>query len=786
MKLLSKLVLPAIIICAVFLFLPKMGLAAYGDTSTFLGKIYAGDGKTRTEALLDFPEDLEITADGTFFVADTYNNVIRKITPAGLVSTYAGTGKYGYKDGLASSANFALPRGLARDDDGNLYVADSANNRIRKIRTNGTVSTLVNKGLKTPQGVLVSGSTLYIADTNGNAIKSISTSGGILRTVSTQVKGPKKLALSADGSSLYVANSGSYQVLNVNITTGSASVIAGSGTAGYWEGIGTEARFRNIWGITRDGNTLYVSDGNGLTDYVRAIDLATNQTSLFATDFRMQDLNLVCGLRVYGNYVYVANSGIGTIHRFNKTTPTDEEDFIGSTRFGNTDGAQADVLLGRPAAFAISKDGSIMYAAVNNQIKKIILATGQTSTIIGDMVDDYGEGPADQQSPRARFSTISSIVLSSDDSTLYLADRWNNRIRKVVLAGTPTSSLISGAGLINSSGSMNNGYQEGTKCETQELAQSGCAYFRGPQGIEISPDGQTLYVADSGNNRIRSVRVSDGQTALLAGSGAAGAVNGVGSSATFNQPRRLAISEDGKILYVAEQGNHRIRAIDLATQKVTTLVGSRQGYAEGVGAEASLSMPVGLAIGPNNSLYISNIGSNRITVVNTKTGLMTLVTGSGDSGYRDGNRLQARFNGLASLAVSRDGKILYVADSTNDLIRAVDIVGGPKFSLPAPVYTKFLVSKLKQAKNPKQTAYLDIFGKNFRNGVQVTIGKYKLKTFVKKSTNVNVIIPYGKMAPGYYDVKIVNRDTQQIIKKGAFAITDSKGKIPKKYFRISK
>ncbi len=772
----------ALFLSAAFLFAPA-AKAAYGDVSTYLGKIYSGDGGTRAEALLDFPEDLEITSDGTFYIADTYNNVIRKVTPEGVVSTFAGTGEYGNKDGTGTTATFALPRGITLDSSGNVYVADSANNRIRKITSAGVVSTLVKTVLKSPQGVVVSGSTVYIADTEGNAIRKVSTSSGALTTVSTSVSKPKKLALSADGASLYVADSGSYRVLEVNIGTGAASVIAGSGAAGYWEGTGAEALFRNVWGITRDGNTLYVSDGNGLTDYIRAIDLTTKTTSLFATDFRMQDLNYPVGLRTYGSNVYVANSGIGTIHRYNKTTPTDEGAFIGSTRFGDVSGAAASVLFGRPSSFAITKDGTIMYAAINNHIRKITLATGATSVIIGDIVDDYGEGPADQASPRTRFSTISSITLNADDTALYVTDRWNNRIRKITFGSPATTSLISGAGLINSSGATNNGYQDGIKCDTQTLEVASCAYFRAPQGIALSADGATLYVADTGNSKIRSVRISDGQTALVAGS-SAGFVDGVGAAAKFKSPTRLAMSADGLTLYVADQDNHRVRAITLATSKVTTLVGAKQGHEEGKGTEASLSLPVGLAMGPNNLLYISSVGSSRITVVNTKTGIMTTVAGSGERGYKDGARAAARFNSLSSLAITPDGKSLYVADSWNDLIRKVDVVGGPKFSLPAPVFTKFLVNKLKQPKNVKATAYLDIFGKNFRNGVSVTIGSYKLKTFVKKSTNVNMLIPLGKMKPGLYDVKITNRDTQSVIKKGAFGIMDSKGNIPKVNFRI--
>jgi DNA-binding beta-propeller fold protein YncE len=235
---------------------------------------------------------------------------------------------------------------------------------------------------------------------------------------------------------------------------------------------------------------------------------------------------------------------------------------------------------------------------------------------------------------------------------------------------------------------------------------------------------------------------------------------------------------------VADTDNHRIRAITLATQRVTTLAGNRQGFAEGIGIDAAFSLPIGLAMGPNNQLYVSSVGSGRIVVINTKTRLTTLVAGSGDRGFRNGTWTKTKFNSLSGIAVSPNGQTLYVADSWNDLIRKVDIVGGPKFSLPAPVYSRFLVPRLKQAKTVTQTAYIDIFGKNFRNGIQVTLGSYALKPFVKSSTNINMLIPLGKMKPGYYDLKISNRDTQFVIKRGAFAITDSNGNIPNVYFRV--
>jgi sugar lactone lactonase YvrE len=769
---------------AAFLFFPTLTRAAYGDVTTFLGHMYAGDGGSRTAAVLDFPEDVEITSDGTFYVADTYDNVVRKVTPEGIISTFAGTGDYGFADGAAGSATFGLPQALTQDAAGNLYVADAMTGRIRKVSPSGVVITIVKAGLRSPQGLAIDGTTLYIADTTGNAIFRTTTSGGALTALTRSVRAPKKIIFTADKAGLYVANSGAYNIVRVDRATGEVSVVAGNGKYGYWEGGLTEAQFARPWGLALNGAKLYVTDSNGMVDYLRVIDLDAKQTSLVAVDYRMREMNSPSGVRFWKGSLYVANTGLGTIQRYSVTDPTDTEKYIGTWKFGDVNGAKADVLLGRPGSIAFTRDGSAMYVSQNNQIRKTTVATGFTTNVIGDITDGFGDGPANQLSPRVRFSTASSFVISPDEQSLYVADRWNNRIRKVDISVEPAvMSTLTGSGFTNSTPAMDNGYQEGGSCVTEALGQAGCAYFRGPQGIAISPDGATLYVADSGNNRIRSVRVSDGQTSLIAGS-SAGYIDGVGAAAKFRSPSRLALSADGATLYVADTDNHRIRAITLATQRVTTLAGNRQGYEEGKGTDAAFSLPIGLAIGPNNLLYVSNVGSGRVMVISTKTGLVTLVAGSGDRGYRDGTWTKARFNSLAGIAVNPSGQTLYVADSWNDLIRSVDLIGGPKFSLPAPVYSRFLVAKLKQAKSVTQTAYIDIFGKNFRNGIQVTLGSIKLKPFVKSSTNINMLIPLGKMKPGYYDLRITNRDTQSVIKRAAFAITDSKGNIPKVYFRV--
>jgi DNA-binding beta-propeller fold protein YncE len=152
----KKILFFSITIAAVLFFAPK-SLATYGDVSTYVGKLYAGDGGLAVKAYLDFPEDLAFDSSGNMYIADTYNNVIRRITPAGIISTFAGTGSYGQVDGSASRAEFAMPRGVTVGGGGAIYVSDSSNRTIRKI-SGGTVSTIVPANqLTNPTGLALYG-----------------------------------------------------------------------------------------------------------------------------------------------------------------------------------------------------------------------------------------------------------------------------------------------------------------------------------------------------------------------------------------------------------------------------------------------------------------------------------------------------------------------------------------------------------------------------------------------------------------------------------------------------
>jgi hypothetical protein len=171
-----------------------------GITTTLAGSGSAGsDDGTGTAATFDLPESIAIDAAGNLYVADNGNNLIRKITPAGVVTTFAGSGTAGSANGTGTAASFNSPFGIAVDAAGNVYVADSGNNLIRKITPAGAVSTLAGSGSKgtlnatgasasfnTPSGIAVdTQGNVYVADENNNLIRQI-TPAGVVTTLASR------------------------------------------------------------------------------------------------------------------------------------------------------------------------------------------------------------------------------------------------------------------------------------------------------------------------------------------------------------------------------------------------------------------------------------------------------------------------------------------------------------------------------------------------------------------------------------------------------------------------
>lgn len=785
-----------LVLASVFFVAPATLHAAYGDSSTFLGKIVDGDGGQAASALLDFADDVASDTAGNLYIADTFNHAIRKIDANGIITTMAG-GSYGFTDG-ATSAEFAFPRGVAVDAHGVVYVADTNNNAIRTVTPQGVVATIVSSGLNAPTGVAVIGSTLFIADTGNNAIKSAPTSGGDVSTITTGVSDPKKIAATTDGSTLYVADNGNHRVVRVTVANGTVTVVAGSGDNAYEEGVGSAAKFQNVWGVALNATEtqLFVSDLDlYLTDRIRIIDLATGATSVFAIDTTQEQMIAPAGMTIRDGNLYVAMSGLGVLRRYAVSNASETSIAAGTTRFGSREGA--DPLFGRPNDVMLTNDQRYLYVADNNRIRRVVLATNTSEYLIGSIVDNYREGlpvgSGQSNLDEARFSNVSAIVANADGTMLYVTDRWNNRIRKVDLTATPyASSLVSGAGRFNGTGETANGYQEGTKCthavDRNDLLtlQDGCAYFLQPTALVPDLTEQYLYVADTGNNRIRKVRISDGLTTLVAG-GDAGFADGVGSAAQFHTPWGLALSDDGKTLYVADRDNHRIRAIDLSTNAVTTIAGAGSaGYREGIGTAAYFSFPRGMKLGADGALYITESGSHRIRQLDPATGLTKLVSGSGNRGFLNGAADVTEFNTLTGLAPETGAGKLYVADSSNDLIRLIDIAGVAPYADPAPTVSAVLPNEVDKDWDKGAGLKVKIAGTGFRHGAVTKLYKYPaVKTYVLSSKEIVAQLPLSKMSAGWYDVTVTNVDGQRAMLEAAIAVRAEDDSVPEVFFSMS-
>jgi sugar lactone lactonase YvrE len=250
-------------------------------TPAGLASTIAGDG-TRgfkngdgASAEFNFPHALVVDPAGNIYVADTFNQVIRKITPAGTVSTFAGDGTPGLADGTGTTAEFNAPSGIAIDRYGNLFVSDSNNQRIRQITPTGVVSTLnINILLSGPQGIAIDASgNLYVVESGKSLIRKITTEGAVITIAGTEPGGfadgqgatalfftPEGIVLDPSGN-LYIGDLGNDRIRKIT-PTGLVSTIAG-GIKGNTNGAATDARFNAPAGLAIDAfGNLYVADVN--------------------------------------------------------------------------------------------------------------------------------------------------------------------------------------------------------------------------------------------------------------------------------------------------------------------------------------------------------------------------------------------------------------------------------------------------------------------------------------------------------------------------------------------
>lgn len=622
---------------------PTFGVA--GDIETTGG---AG-GAPGTQVKLESPQGMTADALGQVYFAETEEHRVRKLTPAGILSTVAGVGSFGYSGdgGFATDAKLHRPTDVSLDSEGNLYIADSFNHVVRKVDTSGIISTYA-----------------------GTGVEGYSGDGGL--AVLAQLSTPWGIAVDPDTGLLYVSEFTGHRI-RIVAPDGLIGTFGGVGTCGYFGdgGFFTGARVCAPSGMSFDtnGNMLFADTYNNV---VRRIDSLGRIETVAGTTLPaytgdeipavIASLNWPTGVAIApGGEIYIADQYNNRIRMIDTGGIIHTVAGVGIAGFFGDGGDARLAQMNLPRGVAFDALGRVLAAdSENGRIRR--LDQGIISTVAGggtidnqNLCDLYGDpGKADKATlcrPAGIFRTPSNYV--------FFADRDFNRVRRIDPAGRLLT--IAGNGYAGFSGDGKSG----------QLAK-----VNAPEDVTVDPSG-VAYIADTGNHRIRKVVPSGLVISTFAGNGSQGysGDGGPAASASFSLPGGVAIQAGA--LYVADTGNHVVRRID-ASGVVTTVAGNGTAGYSGDGAAATLAQldtPRGLAFDTSGNLFIAESGNHTVRRVDT-SGTITTVAGNGTAGFSgDGAAAtSAQLNAPRGVAADASGGI-YIADTSNNRIRKVSSAG---------------------------------------------------------------------------------------------------------------
>lgn len=632
------------------------------------------------------PEHLVIH-NGYIYISDTVNNCIRRMAPDGTVLTVIGssTGLGGdntdtQQKGTASL--FSGPTGLAIDASDplntHLYIADTGNNKILDANITGNpqeseITVIKIAGSKAsgytddtngslshfyqPHGLEVIDSTLYVADTLNNVVRDINITSGSTHNVGTLIdfsaisSNSLPIDLTSDGINLLVLLKGSNKVYKVPTNNVGGAVDTNITGLNAPEGIVFHVDTIYI-SNTQDHTILdydattyapktipcYAGDNN-------ATSATQNKGSLEGTNTASAMFNEPVGLYATLNELYVVDRGNHKIRKILKNEKL-VRTVMGSGEPGqdvtDDDTNQKIEELSKPEGLTLSPQGNLYFCDTQNQkIRHLDLGSTNksiTTTFIGQQTVGTPQGDAVGTLSTTLLQNPTSIVgLWDTYQTFYIVDSYNHSIKKAIGS---TTTRFAGNGVA--------GYQDGNSTE---------ARFNQPYTAVLDTQGN-IYVTDTNNHCIRKITPL-GMVTTLAG-GVEGNIDGQGGNARFSSP--TGITYDGiDTLYVVDNGNKQIRKVTLAGEVSTQLVGNE-----------TFNNLYGVAISHNNkTLFVSDIGVNRIFGINLVTNSAISILNDNNADWVDGNKTSARINHPKSLLYDKNLKKLYISDTDNNLIRAI-------------------------------------------------------------------------------------------------------------------
>ena len=621
-------------------------ITAAGVITTVAGSgTPASTDGTGTNASFNTPTSITFDTNGNLYVVDFYGHKIRMITPAGVVTTLAGSGSPAFANGTGTNASFNYPWGIVTDNLGNLYISDRDNGRIRKlVIATGVVTTLAGNGSGTstdgtgtnaivsyPTGLTIDPATGTMIVADGIRIRRV-TFAGVVTTIAgntttasidgvgtnASFNGPLGLAVDSAGN-IFVGEQTGYRIRKIT-PVGLVTTIAGSGTATTVNGIGASASFNQVLGVTIDSfGNIYAFD---LGHYIRKlIPIPSNPFTSYTGSLNVSTIYANTGINSmrlgadYGVVTTFAGSGSGAVTNGTGTAAS----------FSNPEGVVYDPVSN--CLYASERGGGT--------IRKITLAGVVTTLATG-------------------FSGLRNGITVDPAGNVYVVDAGTNTLKKVTSGGTVTTFAGSGASASTDGTGTN-------------------AAFNNPYGITCDPTGNYLYVSDASTNKIRRVTIAGAVVTTFAGSGGGGSQDGTGTNATFATPTGLVCDSAGNV-YLGDQGSNKIRKITPAGV-VTTLAGSgSSSVVDGTGSGASFQNPSGIGINPvTGNLYVADWYGYTIRKV-TPAGVVTTIAGRpGVASVVNGLGSAATFNQPTAIALD-PAENLYVTDFGGHTLRKITLV----------------------------------------------------------------------------------------------------------------
>lgn len=581
-----------------------------------------GDGGLATQAQLSNVSSLALDSADNLYIADSGNSAIRKVSKStGIITTVAGkpgSRGFGGDGGPATQAMFNEPTSLALDAVNNLYIADRSNHRIRKVSAEtGVISTVAGNGRVSPDNI-------------AGSILLVDRSGALLLGGARYIR--KLVPFRIADEMPPVIRIGTPDTPTVELPSVNQSVVI-QGTATDNTDI-THLTWSNDRG--GGGSFDFCCGLNGWQFIASNWQPGLNRITVTAWDSSGNSSSALLNVTTPGTPGTPPPSG-GLVIRT----------FAGNRQAGfSGDGeASASAQLSAPEAIAFDPSGNLYIAdSANHRIRKVA-RDGRIGTFAGNgVIGGSGDGG---KATEASLNYPAGVA-TDGIGNLYIADSYNHRIRKVTLDGV--ISTIAGTGIEGFSG---------------DGGQAVNARLNTPNGIAVDPSGN-VYFSEYGNHRVRRINAGNGVISTVAGKGFGFAGDaGAATAALLAYPRGIALDAAGN-LYLADSGNLRVRKVT-AAGIITTIAGNGQSDSPVSGTIATntpLKYPAAVAFDGGGNLLIADRAGSRVFKV-SPDGTQTFFAGNGGTfgeAAHEGTPALSAFIGLPTgLALDRAGNV-YISE----------------------------------------------------------------------------------------------------------------------------